>query len=121
LRCYLYTQKAQYCLKLTRNFNQLLLRGQGPLKWQLTAVFYEPVYRPNMLVFSWVQLQSTHFLEALARMLTNLFSVTLLAVSTALWWKLCQTLEVFRSSVSEQRIMYAVSVLCVFCARCAVD
>ena len=37
-------------------------------------------------------------------------------VSVALWWKLCQTLGVFRSSVNEKRIMYAVYVLRKHCA-----
>ena len=40
------------------------------------------------------------------------FSVTSIVVSIALWWNLCRVLEVFRSSVSEQLIMYAVGLLC---------
>jgi len=40
---------------------------------------------------------------------THLWSVV---AGIALWWNLCRALEVFRSSVSEQRIIYAVGVLC---------
>jgi len=51
-------------------------------------------------------------------MLKKVFSVTLVVLSIPLWWNLCQALEVFWSSVSEQCILYAV---CVLCGGCAMD
>ena len=42
-------------------------------------------YPTNTYVFSWVPLQSAHFLEALTWML-RIFSMTSVVVSIALWW-----------------------------------
>jgi len=78
------------------------------------------VFRSGLAFFEYFKklLQSAHFFEALTCILPKFLSVTLFVVSIALSWNLCRILEVFQSSVSEQRIMYAV---CVSCGRWAVD
>jgi len=77
----------------------------GCHKFYLFSFRVEMAWSAKMATFS---CPSMFFSGTLTWMLKKLFSLTSVVVRITLWWNLCRALEVFRSYMSKQRIMYAV-------------
>jgi len=82
-------------------------------KMAVNGRFSWPVTAQTLLFFLGCRCSALTFLKNLSGCWGNIFSMTVVVVSVILWWNLWRTFGGLLSSVTGQRVMYALCVLVV--------